>query len=182
MTSADRKGKGSGGDAPRRARGFLRAGETTRTQVRKAAANYGFAETDVLTRWPEVVGEALAGLCHPLKVSYGRTRGLGATLLVATDGARAPEVEMSAPRIIERVNGFYGYRAIARVKVTQAAESLTREGLAAPGNSRSAPEPAAPALKRAAEIAAPVENPELRAALTRLGAYVLSRPRGPRRD
>ena len=44
---------------------------------------------------------------------------LGATLVVRVEGARATEVEHLGPRIIERVNQFYGYRAIDRLKVTQ---------------------------------------------------------------
>lgn len=186
MTTSEGKGKGGRAHAPRRGRGFFRAGETTRPQLRQAAARYGFAETDVLTRWPEVVGEALAGLCHPLKVSYGRARALGATLIVQVEGARAPEVEMSAPRIIERVNGFYGYRAISRIRITQATGLAGRAaGFAEERTPFQGPpaasDPAPAALKRAAEIAAPVENPDLRAALTRLGAYVLSRAPRPRR-
>lgn len=187
MTAGGGKGKTGGAAGPRRGGGFMRAGETTRPQLRQAAGRYGFAETDVLTRWPEVVGEALAGLCHPVRVSYRRGRGLGAELVVQADGARAPELEMSAPRIVERVNGFYGYRAISRLRVTQA---TGRAGEAAGFAEARAPfagppaasEPDRRALERATEIAGPVENAELRAALTRLGAYVLARRPRPRQD
>lgn len=178
MASSDSGNKGMRGG-----RGFRRASETAREPLRAAAGRYGFAETDVLVRWPEVLGEALAGLCRPLKVSYGRARGLGATLTVEVEGARAPEVEMQAPRIVERINSFYGYRAITRLRITQAS------GYAGPPSARAgeragdpAPEPAPDpaAAGRAGELAGRAQNPELRAALTRLGTYVLAQPRGPR--
>lgn len=171
---------------PRRGRGFRRASEPLREPLRDAAARYGFAEAEVLTRWPEIVGEALSGLCQPVKVSYGRSRGLGATLIVQADGARGPEVEMSAPRIVERVNAYYGYRAISRLKVTQAtglagqAVGFAEERAAFRGPAASR-QPTPQALERAAEMAGAVENPGLRAALTQLGAYVLSRNPAARR-
>ncbi|MFQ5567284.1 MAG: DUF721 domain-containing protein, partial [Paracoccaceae bacterium] len=105
--------------AERRGRGFRSVGETARRRVGEAAAGHGFAEPEVLLRWLEVVGEHLAGLCSPVRVSYPRSQRLGATLVVRAEGARATEVEHLGPRIIERVNQFYGYRAIDRLKVTQ---------------------------------------------------------------
>ena len=135
----------------------------------------------MLTRWAEIVGEHLAGLCLPVKVSYSRDRGLGATLVVHAEGARATEVEHLAPRILERVNQFYGYRAIARVKLTQttppAGFAEPRPGFASPP---AAPGPAEE--RRAAELARGIEDEPLRAALTRMGAHVLARAGGPPRN
>ena len=177
---------GSGARDKRDGRGFRRASESARAPLRQAAARYGFAEADVLARWPEAAGEAFAGICRPLRVSYGRSRALGATLLVEAEGARAPEVEMQAPRIVERINAFYGYRAIARLKVTQAGGHAARGGgfaeeLAAfRGPAGGGAPPDASATARAEVVARAARNPALRAALARLGSYVLARPRDPK--
>lgn len=183
LTMATGTGEGKAGHGgPRRGGGFRRAGTASRAPLDAAASRHGFAVSDVLLRWQEVVGEELAELCHPLRVSYGRGRSLGATLVVEVEGARGPEVDMRAPRIVERVNSFYGYRAISRLSVTQtsagscgfAEDQAAFAGPAAP--------PAGPRradLRRAAELAAEVENPALRDALTRMGAYVLSQNREP---
>lgn len=112
-------------DAPppyeRKARGFLRAAELTPGALKSAGAKRGFAELRLLTEWRAVVGEALARVCRPVKVSYrGRSGpGLGATLVVTAEGARAPEVEMRKTQIIDRVNAFYGYRAVSRLTIDQ---------------------------------------------------------------
>lgn len=167
----------------RRGGGFRRAAEPARAPFGTAASRQGFAVADVLIRWPEVVGEALSGLCHPVRVAYGRGRNLGATLVVEVEGARGPEVEMMAPRIIERVNAFYGYRAITRLSISQtgvagpgAGFAEAQAGFAGPG-AVSPPEPAPEAAERARTLAAGIENAELRTALARMGAYVLSRSR-----
>ncbi len=179
---------GKTGSKIRRGRGFRSAGETARKRLGEAAAGHGFAEPEVLMRWPEVVGERLSGLCVPVKVSYPRAGRLGATLVVRVEGARATEVEHLGPRIIERVNQFYGYRAIDRLKVTQiTASGGFAEGQASfAGRPRAAvsepspPEPSPAAQARAAEMTRGIENETLRAALTQMGAHVLARGESPR--
>ncbi|MFO7854681.1 MAG: DciA family protein [Paracoccaceae bacterium] len=148
--------------------------------MREAAARKGFAETRVLTDWEAIAGAELASLCRPVKVSYAG-KGFGATLIVLADGARAPEVEMLGPRIVERVNAHYGYRAISRLKVVQTDRALSASrgsdrGVAAQGGDG----PASAALSsdvrlRAARAAEGVESPELRVALERLAASWLAR-------
>ena len=183
MTLAPTSGKSrtQSGLKTARGRGFRSAAETARRRLGEAAARHGFAEPEVLMRWPEVVGEQLSSICVPVKVSYSRAQRLGATLVVRTEGARAPEVEHLGPRIVERVNQFYGYRAIDRLKVTQTttpggfAEEPTRFTGPSPGVPTT-PGPAAQA--RAAELTRGIQNEALRAALTRMGAHVLANAQG----
>lgn len=166
------------GPAERRGKGFRSPAETARRRLREAAAGHGFAEPDVLLRWAEVVGERLAAVCTPVKVTYSRSQDLGATLLVRAEGARAIEVEHLGPRILERVNQFYGYRAIRRLKVTQI---TGRPGFAdppPPAFTRSDAAPREPTPSHEAEAAGltrGIENEALRAALTRMAAHILSR-------
>lgn len=172
----------TGGEAGRRARGFVSPAVTARKRLREAAAGHGFAEPEVLLRWSEIVGDRLAAVCAPVKVSYSRAQDLGATLVVRAEGPRAIEVEHLSPRILERVNQFYGYRAVHRLKVTQATGSPgfaepSAEPFAGPvaGLDAAPREPAPAAEARAAELTRGIANPELRAALTRMGAHILSR-------
>jgi hypothetical protein len=165
---------GKTGSTTRRGRGFRSPAETARRRLGEAAAGHGFAEPEVLLRWSEVVGEQLSALCAPVKVNYSQNHGLGATLVVRTEGARAPEVEHLGPRIIERVNQFYGYRAIARLKVTQ------EEPARFAGRPNTAPaEPGANETARAADLTRGIQNDALRTALTRMGAHVLANADAP---
>ena len=168
--------EGNGGKTRQRGGGFRRAGDQTRPVLDKVAGRHGFAQADVLLRWAEIVGEALAPVCRPVRVSYRGDRGFGATLVVQTNSARAPEVDHLAPRMIERINQFYGYRAVARIRITQTGP--------APGFGESqaafAAPPAAPTgadTELAARLTEGIEDAALRAALTRLGANVLARRR-----
>jgi hypothetical protein len=175
-----------------RGRGFRSAGETARKRLAEAAAGHGFAEPEVLLRWAEVVGERLSGLCTPVKVSYSRAGRLGATLVVRAVGARATEVEHLGPRIIERVNQFYGYGAISELKVTQTTGGASGGFAEAPAGYKGRPhatppepaptEPSPAARARAAELTRGIRSEALRAALTRMGAHVLSRGERPEKS
>ena len=172
------EGAGDGREAPRRGR-FTSAAETLRRTLRESAARRGFAEPKVLTHWPEIVGARLAGLATPVRVTYPRGSGLGATLVVHAEGARAPEVEHLGPQIVERVNRFYGYRAISRVRVVQTAPTPAGFAEAAPGwkGPEEPPEPGPEERAEAARLAAAIRDEELRLALTRVGAHILARRR-----
>ncbi len=183
--------EGKDGKTRRRGGGFRRAGDQTRPVLDQVAGRHGFAQADVLLRWAEIVGEALAPTCRPVRVSYrgergrnsGPGHGLGATLVVRTDGARAPEVDHLAPRIIERVNQFYGYRAVSRIRITQTGVAPAPRPVAGAGFAEgqaafaAAVESTEEDTARAAALTQGVEDAGLRAALTRLGANVLARRR-----
>lgn len=173
--SNGKQNAGTGARTARRGGGFRRASDRARPTLDKVAGRYGFAQADVLLRWAEIAGEALAPTCRPVKVRYGSNRQLGATLVVSAHGARAPEVEHLAPRIIERVNQFYGYRAIARVRIVQTGAA----GFAEPPATFAGPElaPSAAETARASALTEGVADDGLRAALTRLGANVMARGR-----
>jgi hypothetical protein len=145
-------------------------------QLTKAVfSRYGFAYGEVLSRWSAIVGEELGAMSAPERIRWPRASGTGSqgrksggTLLLRVAEGRGLEFQHLAPRIIERINGFYGYQAVTAVKVLQG-------GLAAPS---------APARKSAANPESPeggapgleaIEDEALRAALLRLGAALSHR-------
>ncbi|MCZ4352629.1 DUF721 domain-containing protein [Roseovarius aestuarii] len=163
---------------PRRAttKGFARSSTLLQERIRKASESRGFAESRLLTQWAEIVGEDVAAIARPVKVGYGRG-GLGATLTVLTTGAQAPMLEMRKEALRERVNAVYGYNAIARILLTQTAPTGFAEGQASfvhrvTKKGPRTPDPAQNAA--AAQIAAPVGDDGLRAALEALARNVLS--------
>jgi hypothetical protein len=92
----------------------------------------GFATTALLTEWAAVVGQELAGFTAPDKLVWPRRtdkdaaqpqsawRDDGAILVVKVDGPRAIELQHRAEQILERVNAYYGYRAISQLRFLQA--------------------------------------------------------------
>lgn len=156
-------------------RGFSRAATLLQPRIRAASEDRGFAVTRLLTHWSEVVGESIAQIATPVNISYGRG-GMGATLVLLTTGAQAPMLEMQKDQIREKVNACYGYRAIARVRITQTAPTGFADGRVAfapaPKTAR-IPDQAVQSAANA--LSDDVENEDLRTALAALGANVLSK-------
>lgn len=155
--------------------GFKPATGLLQARIRKASEARGFAESRLLTHWAEIVGQQVADIAHPVDIKYGRG-GFGATLTVLTTGAQAPMLEMQKDQLRDKVNACYGYRAIARVRVTQTAPTGFAEGRVVFKNAPKPDATPAPEIARAAHDAAQgVENDALRQALAALGANVLSK-------
>lgn len=161
----------------RRMRGFERTSKLLTARIRKAGEARGFAVTRLLTHWEEVIGPETAAIARPVEVSYGRSGGLGATLVLLTTGAQAPMLEMQKERIREKVNATYGYNAISRVRITQTAPTGFAEGQAQftrrPKPTAAPPDPNL--IARAHDSAAGVHDENLRDALETLAQNVLSR-------
>ena len=159
----------------KRGRGFERTAGLLADRFRQAGEKRGFAVSRVLTHWAEVVGDEIAALSRPVKVSYAR-EGFGGTLTLLCAGAAAPLVQMRTDEIKARVNGCYGYNAISHVRITQTSAAGFAEPAAA---FMAAPStPPAPAPERVTATLAPagdIDDPGLRAALERLATNVLAR-------
>ncbi len=160
---------------PRRKRGFESTSSLLMARIRKASETRGFAVTRVLTHWGDIVGQDIAQIARPVEVSYGRG-GMGATLTVLTTGAQAPMLEMQKEKLRDRVNGVYGYNAIARIRITQTAPTGFAEGQAqfspAP-KAKKTPDPETVAEVR--KSTAVVADEGLRAALEALGKNVITK-------
>ena len=171
------RGAWPAGGRTRRGRGFERTSSLLQSRIREASEGRSHIGAKLAAHWAEIVGPEIASRARPVKVGYSG-KGLGATLTLLTTGPDAPVLEMQRERIRERVNAVYGYGAIARVRVTQTAPEGFAEGQAlfAPAPAEPAPEPPDDAQAgRAREIAAGVENAELREALEALARNVIKR-------
>lgn len=97
--------------------------------TRKAFERHGFPAGRLAADWTAIVGPALAHFTRPEKIKWPRpvedaaddgSEAAGATLVLRVDGARALEVQYRAAQIMEKINGFLGYRAITEIRLVQA--------------------------------------------------------------
>jgi hypothetical protein len=158
----------------------LAAPNTTRRGLRSLAATLppitapifktrGFAEAGILTDWPAIVGELLGRRTAPERIAFPRNDRRGGTLHVTCESAFAPELQHLAPQVIERINGYFGYPAVAQIKILQGPVAQRTKAAKTP----------APAVTGAAEAAAPYDEAgdPLDAALARLGSAIKAKGR-----
>ena len=121
----------------------------------------------LLGDWETIMGPDLAARAMPFKLSFPAGRREGGTLHLRVHGPTALEIQHAEPQLVERINGFFGYAAIARLKILQAAPRPRPVRRTRP---LSAGEEA-----RIRNAAAKVEDEGLREALVRLGQAIASR-------
>jgi len=128
----------------------------------------GFASTEIVFRWSDIVGPEIAAHSEPLKINWPRAAGNEvaepATLVLRVEGPAALEIQHLSAVILERVNRFFGWQAVGRIALRQA-----------PLRRREQPPAHKPDPAETARIAAAlpdVKDEDLRQALARLGAAI----------
>jgi hypothetical protein len=137
-----------------------------------ALRRQGFASTEIVARWTDIVGAEIAAHSEPLKINWPRVDNEEApepaTLVLRVEGPAAIEIQHLSSVILERVNRFFGWRAIGRLALRQAPLKRRARQAAPP-----APDPATAA--RIADTLPQIEDESLRQALGRLGAAIKRR-------
>ncbi len=137
--------------------------------TRPAFGRRGFALGALLTHWPQIAGERLSDYCQPEKLHFAQGKGDDGTLWIRVDGAAALEIQHMQPVLIARINAQCGFRAVAALRIVQG-PITARPAPAVP------PRPLRPAEKKAVlQEVAQIDDPELRAALERLGSGIYRR-------
>jgi hypothetical protein len=157
------KKKPTNDDAPRR--GHARScGELMGDVGGMAFRKFGFVQDSVVSRWREIVGERYAKVSSPESIRFPAGKKAGGTLTLLVEGAHAPLLQHLGPMIIERVNRFFGYSAIAKVAFRQG-----RLPAEAPRRARLQPVPVPIELGEGLRA---IADPELRACLESLAGHI----------
>jgi len=152
-----------------------------RELTQAAFARYGFAYGELLSQWAAIVGDGFAKACRPERISWPRQAGevrqrMGGTLILQVAPGRALELHYETPKLIERINVFYGYGAIAAIKIRQAPAAAPQP----PVRSKPGLRPAEAAALEA-ELAG-IGEEGLRDALRRLGTGALANVQSSQQD
>ena len=166
MDKASKSGRE--GQTARRGGGLRALAASLPKAVGKAFGRRGLAEGGLIADWPDIVGAELAEVCLPRGLAFpSRERRSEGTLSLRVEPGHALTLQHLEPLLIERINGYLGYGAVARLRLQQG--PLGRRGTPPP----QPPAPLSPAQEAALEArVATVADPELRDALERLGRAV----------
>ena len=135
-----------------------RAGKALTPLIKKLDEKFGRGAGALEPRWREIVGDRLARVTRPQKLTKGKA-GQPGVLELRVAGAAALLVQHQSEDILARVNLFLGAGSVDRLRIKRAAK------------------PPPLAAEAEADLAASIADvpDELRAALARLGRATLSR-------
>lgn len=151
--------------SPRPTYGLVAVAVPSGRVTRPVFGRHGFAEGALVTDWPAIVGAAIAHFTLPVRIRFpAKERNDGTLIVKVASGAFALEMQHLEPLILEKINGYFGWNAVARLKLIQGPLPETAKRKPPP------PEPPPlPADSSAAISLSQVEDPDLREALARLG-------------
>jgi len=130
-----------------------------------AFRRFGFVQSALVSRWPEIVGARFAAASQPESIRFPHGQRSEGTLTLVVHGAHAPMMQHITPEIVERVNRFFGYAAVAKVTIRQGEIARAAPRAAAPPRPATVPAEMGEGLKA-------IADPELRAVLESLAAGV----------
>ena len=135
--------------------------------ARAVMGKRGFAEAGLLADWQAVVGADIAAKALPERLDFPRGERRDGTLHLSVAGAWALALQHLEPQLVERINSYFGYPAVVRLKLHQVAMPPQHE---VPEPRHAADDATAPRAATADEASAlaAIANPTLRAALLRL--------------
>lgn len=165
-------GKTAGGKVTYRGGKAKALGQHIGRLTKRAFGRRGFADGAIIADWPSVIGEHLAELSEPERITYPQGKRSGGTLhLRIASGSIAVELQHLEPLLIERINGYFGYKAVEKVRLIQA--PLAKIGHKKKNAER--PPLNEKKTREVAQILSDVDDPELREALDRLARAIVSR-------
>ncbi|MDQ4062019.1 MAG: DciA family protein [Pseudomonadota bacterium] len=150
-------------------------GDLAAAALKPVLGKRGFAAGEIVARWRAIVGAEIAAVSAPERIVWrrGRTDGgepLPGVLVLRVARAHAVDVQHLSGLIIERVNAYFGYRAVGSLRLRQVPLPPAE------------PEPPATAVPLGADTEAalgealsPIADDGLRGALQRLGRAALGR-------
>jgi hypothetical protein len=149
-----------------------RIGEEVSRTLGRTGDGSGQVLSELVSAWPAVVGDAVARQAWPLRI------GRDGTLHVATSSSTwAFELDRLAPEIVERLGSRLGPAAPRSLRFRPG--PLPEEGpaLPSPRASGARRESDPDVVAEAAELAAAIEDPELRELVSRAARASLARAR-----
>lgn len=151
--------------APRRASLGPLSAEVPRL-TKAALGGRGFAEAGLISDWASIVGAETGRMTRPVALKFPKSQRQDGVLTVQAGGGAALELQHLKPQILERINAYFGYRAVADLKIQQGSAAAPRRREAA------LPPPSAADQEAVAKAVHGIADTELKATLTRLGIAI----------
>jgi len=89
--------------------------DTLPKNIKKVINKKGYVYSETLENWKYIVGENLFKVCYPK--SFKNSNRFGeSTLMVVVKRGHEVDLEYSKKEIIEKMNNFFGYSAVEKLK------------------------------------------------------------------
>ncbi|MDR2902870.1 MAG: DciA family protein [Lactobacillales bacterium] len=156
----------------KRYQGLTKITRSIRNVTKPILGARGFSNTDIIENWNDIIGDDLAQGIAPIKIAFRTGERVKGTLHVkSAGGAFAMLCEHQKDRIMARINSYFGYPAVAGIKIIQGALKLQTPKVA-PKPEKKVPQSQIDKLK---SQTSKIENEELRNLAYEIGLSILKK-------
>jgi len=98
---------------------FKKIGKVLPKIIGKDIKKKNSLELSIINNWKEIVEGDIAKFCYPIKIKFSSKEGLNGTIFLKIKRGRSMEIEFRNEEIIEKLNQYFGYKAIDKISIMQ---------------------------------------------------------------
>ena len=121
----------------------------------------------LIANWSDIAGEA-ASYCLPVDLQFQTNKRIDGTVVLSVISGRGPQVQMMSRTLITQMNRSFGFAAVGRIRLRQDMVRAANMEYDKSAHETSYQQDIVP-LHKLEKVTSQIQNPELRAALIRLG-------------
>lgn len=129
-----------------------------------------FIEVDILLNWQYIIGGQIAAYCFPRKAKFNPRDNTRTLFVEVPAGGYALEMQHREEYMLEKINAYFGYKAIHKLNIAQNVKLQPRLPAEKKSNKQEMTEKEKQQLK---ELMQGVEDEKLKEILTKLGESII---------
>ena len=98
---------------------FKKVGNSLPKIIDKNIKKKNFIEISLIKKWREIIGDDIAKFCWPIKIRFSEIKNSNGIIFLKTMRGKSMEIEFKNEEIIEKLNQYFGYKAISKISVVQ---------------------------------------------------------------
>ena len=106
---------------------FKQIGDTLPKILKTKLKKVNFVDMSVIKNWKEIVGDDIAKNCWPIKIFFSDGNNSNGKIAIKVKRGWSLEIEYKNQEIIEKLNQYFGYKAISKINIIQNFEEYTVE-------------------------------------------------------
>ena len=101
-------------------------GNTLPRGIKGILKKNGYNYSEIISKWNLLVGKNISNYCYPKSIKMSPSSRNG-TLILSVERGNEINVEYSKKEIIDKVNGYFGYKLISKIRLQTFNSTVIKE-------------------------------------------------------
>ena len=101
-------------------------GNTLPRGIKGILKKNGYNYSEIISKWNLLVGKDISSCCYPKSIKMSQSSRNG-TLILSVERGNEINIEYSKKEIIDKVNGYFGYKLISKIRLQTFNSAVIKE-------------------------------------------------------